>query len=104
MRSQSVARDEPNAITNAIGYATFRIRSHEAVIRIYDQAGNVIETHQHAGEFAIPAVEGIQFPPACSPNALFGCFSPKYVLLPSLPALSIPAAILSSTSTQRPPI
>ena len=35
---------EPNAITNAIGYAKFYSRSHDAVIRVYDQAGNVIET------------------------------------------------------------
>jgi YD repeat-containing protein len=41
---------EPNAISNAIGYAMFRSRSHRAVIRVYDDAGNVIETHQHAGE------------------------------------------------------
>jgi hypothetical protein len=26
-------------------------RSHNAVIRIYDAAGNVIETHQHNGDF-----------------------------------------------------
>jgi hypothetical protein len=26
-------------------------RSHDAVIRVYDAAGNVIETHEHAGEF-----------------------------------------------------
>jgi hypothetical protein len=25
--------------------------SHDAVIRVYDEAGNVIETHQHAGDF-----------------------------------------------------
>ena len=29
---------------------TFR-RSHDAVIRVYDVAGNVIETHEHAGDF-----------------------------------------------------
>jgi|SRR5262249_38995285 len=28
-----------------------RSRSHDAVIRVYDAAGNVIETHEHAGEF-----------------------------------------------------
>jgi hypothetical protein len=28
---------------NAIGYAKFRSRSHHAVIRVYDEAGNVIE-------------------------------------------------------------
>jgi hypothetical protein len=25
--------------------------SHDAVIRVYDEAGNVIETHEHAGDF-----------------------------------------------------
>jgi peroxiredoxin len=43
--------DEANAVTNAIDYAKFRSRSHNAVIRVYDEAGNVIETHEHAGEF-----------------------------------------------------
>jgi hypothetical protein len=33
---------EPNAISNAIGYAKFRSRLHDAVIRVYDSAGNVI--------------------------------------------------------------
>ena len=28
---------EPNAISNAIGYAKFRSRSHDAVIRVYDE-------------------------------------------------------------------
>jgi hypothetical protein len=31
--------------------AKFRSRSHHAVIRVYHAAGNVIETHEHAGEF-----------------------------------------------------
>ena len=26
-------------------------RSHDAVIRVYDDAGNVIESHEHAGQF-----------------------------------------------------
>ena len=42
---------EPNAIINAIGYAKFRSRSHHAVIRVYDGAGNVIETHERKGDF-----------------------------------------------------
>jgi len=42
---------QPNAITNAIGYAKFYSRSHDAVICVYDAAGNVIDTHEHAGEF-----------------------------------------------------
>jgi hypothetical protein len=36
---------------NAIGYAQFFSRSHDAVIRVYDAVGNVIETHEHAGDF-----------------------------------------------------
>jgi hypothetical protein len=42
---------ESNAIGNAIGYAKFRSRSHNAVIRVYEEAGNVIETFEHAGDF-----------------------------------------------------
>jgi hypothetical protein len=42
---------EPSAISNAIDYAKFFSRSRDAVIRIYDEAGNVIETHEHEGEF-----------------------------------------------------
>jgi hypothetical protein len=42
---------EPNAVSNAIGYAKFRSRSHDAVIRVYDDAGNVIDTHEHKGDF-----------------------------------------------------
>ena len=34
---------EPNAVANAIGYATHRSRSHDAVIHVYDSAGNVIK-------------------------------------------------------------
>jgi hypothetical protein len=42
---------EPNAVSNAIGYAKFYSRSHDAVIRVYDEAGNVIETHEHKDDF-----------------------------------------------------
>jgi len=42
---------EPNAISHAIGYAMHRSRSHHAVIRVYDAVGNVIETHEHKGDF-----------------------------------------------------
>lgn len=42
---------EPNAVANAIGYAQHRSRAHHAVIRAYDDAGNVMETHEHAGDF-----------------------------------------------------
>jgi len=35
----------------AIAYAKFYSRSHDAVIRVYGEAGNVIETHGHTGDF-----------------------------------------------------
>jgi len=35
-------------------HARFRSRSHDAVIRAYDEAGNVIETQEHKGEFKEP--------------------------------------------------
>jgi hypothetical protein len=38
---------DPNAITNAIDHAKFYSRLHDAVIRVYDTAGSVIETHEH---------------------------------------------------------
>jgi hypothetical protein len=37
----------PNAAANATGYATHFSRSHDAVIRVYDDAGKLIETHKH---------------------------------------------------------
>ena len=40
-----------NAVSNAIGYAQHYSRSEDAVIRVYDEAGNVIETHGHVGDF-----------------------------------------------------
>ena len=43
--------DGRNAISNAIGYAEHFSRSHDAVIRVYDLAGNVIESHEHKGDF-----------------------------------------------------
>jgi hypothetical protein len=41
-------------VSDAIGYAQFYSRSHDAVIRVYDETGNVIETHDHTGEFKEP--------------------------------------------------
>ncbi len=36
----------PNAISNPVDYAKFRSRSHDAMIRVYDAAGSLIETHE----------------------------------------------------------
>ena len=43
-----------NATDNAIGFATFYSRSHDAVISVYDEAGNLIETHEQVGDFREP--------------------------------------------------
>jgi hypothetical protein len=43
--------DGPNAASIAVDYAKHRSRAHRAVIRVYDDAGNVIETHEHKGDF-----------------------------------------------------
>ncbi len=36
-----------------ISFASEKVlsRLHDAVIRVYDEAGNVIEAHEHKGEF-----------------------------------------------------
>jgi hypothetical protein len=42
---------DTNAVAKAVGYAEHYSRSHHTVIRVYDEAGNVIETHEHKGRF-----------------------------------------------------
>jgi hypothetical protein len=42
---------EPDAVSNAIGYAKFYSRSQDAVIRVHDEAGKVLKAHEHAGDF-----------------------------------------------------
>ena len=45
---------ETNAVSNAIDYAKFFGCSHDAVIRVYDDPGNVIETHEDKGDTSNP--------------------------------------------------
>jgi hypothetical protein len=45
---------DTNAVANAIGYAKHYSRSHDAVIRVYDKAGNVIEDARARGQFQKP--------------------------------------------------
>ena len=40
--------------TTLVGSRNACSRSHDAVIRVYDAAGNVIETHEHKGDFKEP--------------------------------------------------
>ena len=45
------SRFASNSASSVVDYAQFRSRSHAAVIRVYDEAGNVIATYDHRGEF-----------------------------------------------------
>jgi hypothetical protein len=42
---------KPKAIPNAIYYAKFDSRSHDAVIHVYNATSKVIETHEQGGDF-----------------------------------------------------
>jgi hypothetical protein len=42
------------AISNALFCSATRIESSDAVIRVYDAAGDVIETHEHTRDFKEP--------------------------------------------------
>jgi hypothetical protein len=53
MRCHSVGCGTSNRMMQ-IEYAKFPSRSHGAVIRVYDAVGNVVETHDHAGDFKEP--------------------------------------------------
>ena len=63
-----VCYGEPNAVSNAIGYAEHYSRSHAAVICVYDDAGNVIETHEHAGR--VQGVVSVAVPETKSRHAV----------------------------------
>jgi hypothetical protein len=41
-------------VSDAIDYAKFYSRSHDAVIRVCDKAGNATDTHEHKGDFKEP--------------------------------------------------
>jgi hypothetical protein len=43
-----------DAVRNAIRFAKSNSGSQGVVIRLYDDAGNMIETHEHKGEFKEP--------------------------------------------------
>lgn len=38
-------------VREAVAYAKFYSHSHDTTIRVYDAAGNVVETHHHKGDF-----------------------------------------------------
>jgi hypothetical protein len=50
-------------ISDAVDHAKFYSRSHDARIRVYDDAGDVIETHEHKG--AVQGQGGTCGQPGC---------------------------------------
>jgi hypothetical protein len=45
---------EPDAISDAIGYAKFYSYSHDAVIWVFDKTGAIVNRHGYAGDFREP--------------------------------------------------
>jgi hypothetical protein len=50
-RSGEIRILDSRAISNAPSRSTRRTENCDALIRVYGEAGNVIETHEHAGRF-----------------------------------------------------
>ena len=44
----------PDALVDAVIYAKFYSRSHPAIIRVFDESGAVVGTHESAGDFRGP--------------------------------------------------
>jgi hypothetical protein len=44
----------PHALSNAIGYAKYYSRSHDTVIRVFDEKGSLIEPREQHGDFREP--------------------------------------------------
>jgi hypothetical protein len=54
VRASSFTFTTRREISSRRDYAKFFNRSHDVLIRVYDPAGNVIETHEHKGDFKEP--------------------------------------------------
>jgi hypothetical protein len=63
---------EPDTVSTATGYAKFYSRSHDAVIRFYDEAGNMIERRSTRGLQRVMNGERSKKPPHCESWPLFG--------------------------------
>jgi hypothetical protein len=57
-----VCYGEPNAVSNAIDYAKHHSRSHDGVIRVYDAADNVLQTHEHVSWIDGQLMTGVSRP------------------------------------------
>jgi hypothetical protein len=44
----------PDAFVDAVNYAKFYSPSHAIIIRLFNESGDVIEMHEHKGDFKEP--------------------------------------------------
>ncbi|HEV3393433.1 MAG TPA: hypothetical protein VG103_07995 [Chthoniobacterales bacterium] len=44
----------PAAVSNAVGYAKSYSRACAVVVRVFNEVGDLVETHEQAGEFKEP--------------------------------------------------
>lgn len=44
----------PDAASSAVGFARCYSRSHNVVVRVFDESGNPVETYEQAGDFKEP--------------------------------------------------
>jgi hypothetical protein len=51
VKTSQFLKSQPPTPSGFAEIGKFFSRSHDAVIRVYDAAGNVIETREHKGEF-----------------------------------------------------
>jgi hypothetical protein len=49
-KSEKIFRND-HGLRGFRGCAKFFSRSHDAVVHVYDESGNVIQTHEHKGDF-----------------------------------------------------
>ena len=54
LRCSAIRRTVVPQSDDAVSCAKFFSRSHDGLIRVYDDAGNVIQTDEHADEFKEP--------------------------------------------------
>src|SRR5262245_45995748 len=84
-------------IAQRIDYAKHRSRSHDAVIRVYDEASNVIETHEHSNPIEARSFGAMFLFPVFFPlrvgSAPFPLF-PRVILPPVLRRAYSPPATL----------
>jgi len=92
---------EPNAVSNAIGYAKFFSRSHDAVIRVYDDAGPFLSSLRRSKILVrrTPDIASLSFTHRLTFRLRSGDTFCDVVILGSQSGVSIPNSINCCLST-----